>query len=106
MTGNLSGGGLLIVTGDFSCAGPYTYNGLILVVGSGRLYAEGSGAGLAGSLFLANLTNADGTPRFGVPSLSIRGSSRFRSNRGLVRMALGLIPVTQISFREIAGSDP
>jgi hypothetical protein len=104
--GYFSGGGLLIVTGDLSCSGPYAFNGLVLVIGSGNLTASGSGPGIDGGIFVANLINAGGTISFGTPGISIDRSSRFSSNRESIKMAIGLIPASQISFREIAGSDP
>ncbi len=106
VTGGFSGGGLLIVTGDFSFSGPCAYNGLVLVIGSGNLVASGSGQGIEGGLFMANLSTVGGEIVFGTPGLSISGSSRFLSNQDAVKMAIGLIPASQISFREIAGSDP
>ena len=101
-----SGGGLLIVTGDFSCSGSYAYSGLVLVIGSGNLTASGSGQGIEGGLVAAKLVDVSGTYVFGAPSLSIGNSSRFTSNKDVVKMAIALIPAAQISFREIAGSDP
>jgi hypothetical protein len=77
VTGEFAGGGLLIVTGDFSCSGPYAYNGLVLVIGSGSVSAQGTGMGVDGGIFLANLTDSGGDIAFGNPSLSIKGSSRF-----------------------------
>jgi hypothetical protein len=52
------------------------------------------------------LIDQGGAIVFGTPGLSITGTSRFVSNKDAVKMALSLIPVSQISFREIAGSDP
>jgi hypothetical protein len=106
ITGSISGGGLLIVTGNFSCSGSYSFNGLVLVIGSGGLTADGSGQGIDGGMMIANLQNAGGNITFGTPSISIGGNSRFASNRNAVQMAIGLIPASQISFREIAGTDP
>ncbi len=100
------GGGLLIVTGDFSCSGSYAFSGLVLVIGSGNLTATGSGQGIEGGLFISKLADAGGAIVFGAPSLSISNSSRFASNIDVVKMAIALIPAEQISFREIAGSDP
>jgi hypothetical protein len=101
-----SGAGLLIVTGAFSYTGVCSYNGLVLVLGGGSLVADGSGLGIQGGLVLASLINGETETVFGIPNISISGDSRFLSNRDAVKMALGLIPVAQISFREIAGSDP
>jgi hypothetical protein len=106
VTGDFSGGGLLIVTGNFSYTGQFAYNGLVLLIGSGHLTAAGSGSGIFGSIFLANLTNTGGEISFGIPQFSISGDSRITANRDAVRMAVGLIPPSQISYREIAGSDP
>jgi hypothetical protein len=106
ITGSISGGGLLIVTGSFSYSGPYSYNGLILIIGAGSLAAAGTGQGIEGGMLVANLTNGNGNIVFGTPEISIGGNSRLSSNRNTVQMAIGLIPATQISFREIAGADP
>jgi hypothetical protein len=106
VTGEFTGGGLLVVTGDLSFSGPYAYNGLILVIGSGSVTADGSGQGVSGGLFIANLKDGGEEIVFGMPSLSIKGDSRFTSNRDAVKMAIGLIPASQTSFREITNSDP
>jgi hypothetical protein len=106
VTGGLSGGGLLIVTGTLSYTGPFAYGGLVLVIGAGILAADGSGPGIEGGLLVASLENSSGTPIFGIPIISVAGNSRISANRDAVKMALGLVPVSQISFREIAGSDP
>jgi hypothetical protein len=106
VTGGFSGGGLLIVTGTFSYTGTCGYNGLVLVIGSGSLSADGSGQGIQGAVILASLVNGGGVTVFGVPAISVKGSSRFLSNRDAVQMALRLLPVSQVSFREIAGVDP
>jgi hypothetical protein len=106
VTGGFTGGGLLIVTGTLSYTGPFAYIGLVLVMGAGLLAADGSGPGIEGGLLVASLDNSGGTPAFGIPIISVAGSSRLSANRDVVKMALGLVPVSQISFREIAGSDP
>jgi hypothetical protein len=106
VTGGLSGGGLLIVTGTLSYTGPFAFDGLVLVIGAGILAADGSGQGIEGGLLIASLENRSGTPVFDIPVISVAGNSRLSANRDAVKMALGLVPVSQISFREIAGSDP
>lgn len=106
ITGGFSGGGLLLVTGAFSYTGTCSYNGLVLVIGTGSLFADSSGQAIQGGLILASLINTGAGIFFGIPSISVSGSSRFVSDREAVKMALGLIPVSQVSFREIAGSDP
>mgnify|MGYP001558606460 CR=1 FL=1 len=106
ISGGISGGGLLVVTGSFSYSGAFAFSGLVIVAGSGRLIAAGSGLGIAGGVLVANLINAGDEIAFGPSCLSVGGNSRIASNKENVRMAIGLIPVAQISFREIAGSDP
>jgi hypothetical protein len=106
VSNGVSGGGLLIVTGSFSCSGSFSYSGLILVIGSGNLMLTGTGAVIEGGLFTANLLNSGGSIVFGASRISINGNSRVNSNDGALRMAISLIPPTQLSFREIAGSDP
>ncbi len=104
--GGCSGSGLLIVTGNFSISDSFAFSGLVLVIGSGNLTVDGSGEGIVGGLLIANLGNFHGTMVFGIPSVSINGNSRFIAQRELVRMAIGLLPASQISFREITNSDP
>jgi hypothetical protein len=106
LSGNISGGGLLIVTGDFSCSGSFVYNGLILVVGSGRLFIEGSGLNIEGGVYVSNLAVSSGQIQFGTTVFSIGGANRIVAQKEAVRVALSLIPASQIGFREIAGSDP
>jgi len=104
--GDFSGGGLLVVTGSLVYQGNFAYDGLIMLVGAGRLVAAGSGQGIRGSIFVANLSNKGGQMTFGIPAISITDHTRIVSNRDSVRMALSLIPPLQISLREIAGRDP
>jgi hypothetical protein len=106
ITGGVSGGGILIVTGDFFCSGPFTFKGLVLVVGSGNLDLEDSGEGISGEVLVASLIKQGENVVFGTPGITIGGNSRLVTNRNSVKAALGLLPVTQISFREITGSDP
>jgi hypothetical protein len=102
----LTGGGLLIVTGGLTCSGPISFNGLILVIGSGSLVLSGGDAGVTGGILVASLMHAETGTSFGVPHIAISGSSRIIADREMVRMATSLIPVQQISFREISGVDP
>jgi hypothetical protein len=104
---DVTGAGLLIVTGGFSYSGSFAFNGLILVIGSGVLNADGSGEGITGGLFLSSLENNGVSVAFGKPAVSISGSSRITANSSAVKMAINLIPPSQISFREITSSmDP
>jgi hypothetical protein len=106
MAGNLSGGGLLIVTGDFECVDACQYDGLVLVIGSGRTVIDIAGKGLTGGIVVANLVDINGIPCFGVPDFYISGDSRITADDIAVKTALGLIPPVQTSFREVTGVDP
>lgn len=104
--GGVTGGGILIITGNLFCSGSFSYKGLVLVAGSGNLEVEDSGEGISGGVLVASLIDQGATIAFGIPSITIGENSRFISDRSSVKMALALLPVTQIGFREIAGSDP
>jgi hypothetical protein len=106
ISGGLSGGGVLLVTGDLTISGPFAYNGLVLVIGSGNLAIDGSGEGITGGLFVANLENRGEEIGFGAPGFTISGRSRLAAHSDVVKMAIGLLPASQISFREITNSDP
>lgn len=106
MSGNVSGAGLLIVTGDFICMEGCSYTGLVLALGSGRIRLHTFGSGITGGLVVANLEEFNGSPGFGVPDFSILGNSRILTDTDAVKMALGLILPVQEGFREIAGTDP
>ncbi|MBN1569817.1 MAG: hypothetical protein JXA73_18370 [Acidobacteria bacterium] len=105
VNGGITGGGLLIVTGRFSCSGSFYYSGLILLIGAGDLTTSGS-CEIDGGIYIASLAEAGELVSFGTPTISISGNSRMASNRNAVQMAVGLIPPTQTGFREIAGADP
>jgi hypothetical protein len=106
MTGNLSGAGLLIVTGEFQCLDECRYSGLILVIGTGKTDMDTDGPGITGGLFTASLIDWDEWIEFGSPVFSIRGNSRIMADRDALEMAISLIPRLRTSFREIAGRDP
>lgn len=105
-TEGLSGGGLLVVTGGLTCSGPISFNGLILVIGTGKLVLSGSDVGVTGGILVASLTPSETGISWGIPDISISGNSRIIADREIVSMAISLIPAKQISFREISGVDP
>jgi hypothetical protein len=102
----LAGAGALIVTGKLECGGTLDYRGLILVLGAGQMSLAATGQGIAGGVVAGALTDSGGGVAFGAPDIEIGGDTRITADKELVRMALRLFPVEQISFREIAGSDP
>jgi hypothetical protein len=112
-TGGITGAGLLVVTGELSMGGSITFDGLVLVVGQGSFWAHGMNRGIHGGLIVANLIlNDAGVPVFGRSSATvdfdIRGNSDITTYDGaLANMGNGLMPLEQLSFREIKnGMDP
>jgi hypothetical protein len=66
---NTSGEGVLIVTGTLSFTGNAAFNGLILVIGQGKIVESGGGnGGFNGSVFIAN-TNSTASPFAQLPTL-------------------------------------
>jgi Tfp pilus assembly protein PilX len=61
-----SGAGILLVTGDLTLVGGFSYNGIILVIGTGTVTKNGGGGGtLNGSMLVANMyTTASHTTLF------------------------------------------
>jgi hypothetical protein len=102
----LSGAGVLIVTGRLDCMGTLDYRGLILVLGEGQLTLAADGPGIMGGVVTGKLADSGGDVTFGIPDIDISSFTRITADKELVRMALRLFPVEQISFREISGSDP
>jgi hypothetical protein len=106
-SGDIAGAGLLVVTGSFSCDDGFKYNGLVLVIGAGNVSFSGFNTGISGGLYIVQVTSAGGVTTFGTPAFSMSGSSYLRADANALSMAVGLIPVSQISFREVTSSmDP
>jgi hypothetical protein len=106
MTGNVSGGGLLVVTGKFECLDSCRYTGLVLVIGRGEATLDTEGPGITGGLFVAGLSETGSRWQFVSPVLSVLGNSRVTADGAAVDGALGLVPSLWTGFREIAGVDP
>ncbi len=73
--GNPSGQGTLIVTGDLTLDGNFNFNGVIMVLGSGRVYRNGGGHGnIYGAMFIAKFAATGlGTDVFGAPTFDTSG---------------------------------
>jgi hypothetical protein len=77
--GNASGAGVLVVTGTLNITGNSSFDGLILVVGQGKLVESGGGNGqFNGSIFLAN-TKSPSSP---YSELATLGSPQIAWNGG------------------------
>ena len=101
---NHQGSGMLIVTGELNTDGNTDFEGVILVLGRGRITRSGGGNGtIRGTIIVANFDpyGADGDP-FGSPSFSIGGggSSSIEYDSGWVRRALDVTGLGIIGIRE------
>ncbi len=73
LSGAVTGYGILVVTDDFVIKGNFTWEGIILVIGSGYVQVAGGGGGsIDGAMLLARTRDAAGNP---LPSASIPGGS-------------------------------
>jgi len=104
----VSGGGLLVVTGKLSGNGSLTYQGLILVIGTGSTDLAGVNVSIHGGIYTVNVTlNALGQPVFGQSKFSLGGNSDIIFDSSAINMGVSLIPSRQIGVREIRSSmDP
>ncbi len=99
--GGVSGGGILVVRGDLRSSSGFSYSGLVLIIGTGRLESSGLDPGILGGVLLATIDSNGVNPAFGVPTLFLGGNSFITANGNAIKMAIGLLPPAQISFREI-----
>jgi hypothetical protein len=109
MSGNMTGGGLLVVTGKLTCGGSLIYNGLILVIGGGDLDFAGLNNGVHGGIYVVNATKdpVTGTVTFGTPKFSISGNSNITFDSATINMAVRMIPASQLGVREVTSAlDP
>ncbi len=102
--GNMSGGGMLVVTGNLGGNGHLSFNGLILVIGAGNVDGSGLNVGINGGMFIANMTMVGGTPTFGTPRFTWRGNSNIVMNSASIHLAMQLLPLEQLSWREVTGA--
>lgn len=104
ISGGGTGSGLLIVKGTLLYSGAFNFNGLIMVVGEGRLDIGGANKSLIGGLYVARIEeDEDGNPYFGTPTFSIRGQTNFYYRSASMGMAINLLPVRRLGWREITG---
>ena len=110
-TGDFYGAGLLVVKGALTMGGAIRWDGLVLVIGKGEFWTHGMNNGIYGGLVVAGVSlNGSGQPVFTAANtdFDIRGNSNIATYDGsLANMGNGLVPLKQLSFREIpSGLDP
>jgi len=65
-SGNCNGNGILLVTGNLTCSGGTSYDGLIAAIGTGSITFNGGGSGqINGAIFAGNLFDPAGHPLAG-----------------------------------------
>lgn len=102
LAGGGSGAGILVVKGDLDYQGAFDYDGLVLVLGNGSISLGGANKSITGGVLVANLIeNGDGTFSFGVSSFSLGGNSNFYFDSTNIRMAMNLLPMKTLMWREI-----
>ncbi|MFQ5741319.1 MAG: hypothetical protein ACE5JX_20160 [Acidobacteriota bacterium] len=102
LTGNNTGAGILVVNGIFDLGGSFIFDGLVLVIGEGDIRLHGANKDLVGGVYVAKIVeDVDGTLTFGVPTLDISGNSNFIFDSGDIQMAINLLPLKTLSYREI-----
>lgn len=106
--GNLSlsgggfGSGILIVKGALDYSGAFDYNGLILVLGEGRVEFSGANKSIVGGIYTAKILEDEyGNRTFGIPEMTLSGNSNFYFRGKSIRMAISLLPMKMIGWREI-----
>ncbi|GAB4234044.1 MAG: hypothetical protein Kow00109_06980 [Acidobacteriota bacterium] len=102
LSGNGSGCGLLIVMGRLEYHGAFSYNGLILVVGDGEVELGGANKSVVGGIYVARIEQGDtGSPVFGTARFTLGGNSNVYFRGSSIRLAVNLLPLKMLSWREI-----
>jgi len=105
------GYGLLLVTGEFTLDPDATWNGIVLVIGLGKMYSHQSGNGqFNGAVFLARTVDLSGNPLplaspLGAPNFdftSSSGSNGVYYSNCWVQASMPALPYKILSFHEIA----
>jgi hypothetical protein len=98
------GAGLLVVTGDVTFKGDFSYNGLVLALGNGFIQRNGGGGGgIYGGLVMANFNRANIGGKFlAKPAFKTNGggNSDIKYNSKNLKNALGLLGPSVKSVRE------
>jgi hypothetical protein len=102
--GSPTGQGLLIVTGDLTLNGNFQWNGVIMVLGKGRVFRSGGGHGdIFGAMFVANFPRTGpSSDRFGVPTFDTSGggTANIQYNSDEIDRAKGVGGHKVAGFRE------
>ncbi len=102
LSGGGGGTGVLVVTGSLAYQGEFDFNGLILVLGEGDISLGGANKNITGGILVTKLLALEeGGYEMGIPHVSISGDSNFVFDSDSIRMAINLLPLKTIMWREI-----
>ena len=90
ISGNLTGGGLLIVDGDFTCTGSFTWYGVVLVLGDMNWTGGGSEIHIYGSTMVK-----------GSSTQTIGGNADLLYSSAAINRLTALSPYQVINWREV-----
>jgi hypothetical protein len=97
ITGSATGAGLLVIRGKFDCGGSFDFEGLVLVLGEGNVRMHGANKGILGGMLVANVQDGE----LGEAAIDIDGNSQFYFAGDSISLALDLIGMRTLSWREI-----
>ncbi len=106
---NRDGAGILVVTGALTIRGDRSYEGLILVIGEGRVTIDGSGNGITidGAMLVANTRQpwTQDSRYVGVPRFDDSGGGnsvrQYDSTWANARSARQTLPLEKISYQQL-----
>jgi len=95
------GAGIILVEGDLTVNGYPSYNGAILVIGTGQMHVTGGGNGtINGGIFVANTSTCAGTGLLGPVLFDNPGGGTFQLNydSDAIKPKDGLLPMLPLSL--------
>ena len=102
MAGSGDGAGVLVVTGSLDYQGVFDFDGLVLVLGDGEMEMGGATKAITGGMLIGNLLPVEGGGyEFGIPIVTISGRSNFIFDSTSISLAVSLLPMQTILWREI-----
>lgn len=102
LAGRGTGAGVLVVTGSLDYQGAFDFNGLVLVLGDGDVKMGGAVKDITGGMLVSKLVPLEGGGyEMGIPSAIIAGVSTFIFDGTSLSLAISLLPLQTIMWREI-----
>jgi hypothetical protein len=104
-SGDPTGYGILLVTGQLTFTGRPEYHGVILCIGDGKFLYAGNGTGhIYGSILVANTNNPYNDQYVGIPSYHERGGGahvQWYDTTALSRYANAIMPLQRLTFQQL-----